>query len=292
MKSLRLTNRDVSIVQTVLAYRALTSQQIERLHFAPENGQTHLTKTSRCLLRLRLLHSHGYLARMEQPQTFSEGRRPYIYLLTEHGANLLASALGKERDEIDWKPAHNRLSPFTLAHWLATQDVRVGVQLSAERHDFGAEWMDEPALRKAHAGDRIELELPQQGVQKAVVVPDGYFSLGTDKGRAHFFVEIDMRTVTGQATSANHRDWQKKILAYVAWQRSGLFTNRYQAKSFRVLTVTTSERRLAHLKAVTERAGGERRFWFATFDRLKDADTLVDFVWNVATRDDRYSVTK
>src|SRR5687767_7313627 len=80
MKSFRLTKRDISIVQTVLACRALTSQQIERLHFPPDKGQPHRTKTSRCLLRLRFLYRQGYLTRVEQPQKLSEGRRPYIYL--------------------------------------------------------------------------------------------------------------------------------------------------------------------------------------------------------------------
>src|SRR4051794_39086562 len=78
----RLTERDVAILQAVYEYRVLTRFHIEQLLFPPG-------ATSRCILRLGLLAANGYLERQEQASRPSEGRKPYLYLLTEKAARQL-----------------------------------------------------------------------------------------------------------------------------------------------------------------------------------------------------------
>ena len=133
--------------------------------------------------------------------------------------------------------------------------------------------------------DRVKLKSERgKGVQ-AAIVPDGYFRLRTNEDTYNFFVEIDRGTVTGEATEWGRRDWGRKIKAYLEYYRSGLYERRYGTRDLRILTVTTGETRLAHLKAVTEEAGGKGRFWFSTFDRIKHGDVLSDSLWNVAARE-------
>jgi hypothetical protein len=281
IRRFHLTARDVQILTAVYEYRVLTRFHIERLLFPPG-------ASSRCILRLRLLHEHGYLERQEQSSTPSEGRKPYLYLLTEQTARLLADALGGEREQIAWKPSDNTLSQLFLGHLLAGQDVHVAVAVSARRHGFAlARWINEAALRSAHAKDVVSVQGPKGGLQKVPVVPDGSFTLRVDDRRAWFFIEIDRGTVTADALDFTRRDWEKKIRAYQAWHASGLFRARYEVPNFRVLTITTGERRLSRLRQVTEEANGRRRYWFSTFDRIRGGDILTDPIWNVASGGDQ-----
>lgn len=59
----------------------------------------------------------------------------------------------------------------------------------------------------------------------------------------------------------------------------------------RILTVTTGQKRLENLLAITEEVGGKARFWFTTFERILHADILVDPIWNVAGADSLRSLT-
>lgn len=276
-RGFRLTDRDISIIRTIYEYRVLTRFHIEALLFPPG-------ATSRCILRLGLLHQHGYLDRQEQASKPSEGRKPYLYLLTEKAAHKLAEVLDCERGDIAWRPADNQLKQLFLDHLLQTQDVHVAVAVSAREHGFELlRWTDEPQLRREHAYDLVTVRGAKGGTQQVPLVPDSYFDLRAGR-RGHFFVEIDRGTVTIDAMDFTQRDWEKKIRAYQEYQASGLFEARYKAPAFRVLTVTPGERRLVRLQQITERANGRSRYWFTTFERIKDADVLTDPIWNVASR--------
>jgi hypothetical protein len=50
-----------------------------------------------------------------------------------------------------------------------------------------------------------------------------------------------------------------------------------------VVTITSGPKRLEHLQGATEKAGGDKRFWFATFDAAKDpATVLTTPIWTRA----------
>ena len=84
-----LTDRDKAVVLDVHEYRLLSCPQIEKLHFQPDKGQTHMTKTSRCRHRLKLLYHHRYLDRIFIPVGPHEGSRPIVYCLDKRGADLV-----------------------------------------------------------------------------------------------------------------------------------------------------------------------------------------------------------
>lgn len=276
-------------MKAIYEYRALATNQVEALLFAPDKGQPRPTKRSACRYRLQLLYHYGFVFRDEQPQKLSEGRKPLVYFLDEAGAEWLAEQLG---EDVDWQPRDNDVAyyPF-LEHLLATNDVRVAMEISARNKQWRiVEWLDDQALKSPQMKDVITLRGPQGGEQQAAVVPDGYCHLETAEKAYHFFVEADLRNVTAMASKWGVRDWARKVQAYLEYHRSGKYEERYGTKDMRVLTVTTGERRLAHLKAVTEKAGGKARFWFTTFEAIKSGDILTSPIWKIASRGDTFAL--
>lgn len=275
----RLTADDISAIILVATYRCLTGRLIASLL------QRDLI-TTRLPTRLRLLAEHEYLDRREPLSLRSEGRPAYAYMLAERGAEIAAHQQGLQRSEIDWKPSDNNVNPLFLSHLMAINQVMVYVTLAARQHGYSIlSWRDDRMLRRAHASDAMSVTLPNGTSRKTTVIPDSYVALRTERGTGHFFFEIDLATITAEATSSQKRDWRLKTLAYQQYRHSGLFAQRYDgATGFRVLTVTTTEDRLATLRSATERANGRSQYWFSTFARIEGNDILVDRLWDVANR--------
>lgn len=288
LPSLRLTKRDIEIINACYEYRALTSAQIHTLIFARDQ-----VSQQRCHHRLKLLFHHGYLHRDEQPTRLSEGRRPLIYFLDRKGAQLLAGYLSISLAELDWDPKDTvaGTSHLFIDHLLKTNDVRIAISLAAQKENVTIEqWIDDKTLRSRQMKDYVTLADAKQHDRKVAIVPDGYFHLTVGDRQSHHFVETDMCTVVGLSTKSGRRDWAKKVRSYLAYHGSGQFQARYHTSSFRVLTVTTGQRRLANLKKITEEAGGKSRFWFTTFEQLTSDTVLSQPIWQIAGREGEYSL--
>ena len=128
----RMTARDEEILRAVYRFRVLTSVQIERLLFLTP-GKPKPSNT-RCNLRLQGLFHHGFLARSEQVQKITDGRKPLLYFLDRRGAEYLAAQDETEVTALDWRPSHNRISPLFLDHLLQTNDVRIDIELACKLH--------------------------------------------------------------------------------------------------------------------------------------------------------------
>lgn len=290
LPGLRITPRDAAILHAVYKYRALTTPQIERLFFSDNRTKESAAKpNTRCQYRLQLLYQHAYLIRDEQPQKLSEGRKPFVYWLAKKGTTVIEELLDGE--ELDWSPTEHQISPLFLEHLLATNDVRVAITTASRRHNFSiAAWLDDRTLKRQQMTDVVTLCGPQGGTQRAAVVPDGYFLLDTGRHLYHHFLEMDLGTVTGAASTWGKRDWARKVQAYLEYYRSGKYQERYKTQGLRILTVTTGEKRLANLKAATEHAGGMARFWFTTFEQARNSDILLDPIWQKASETGLHSL--
>jgi hypothetical protein len=288
----RLTQRDREIVRAIYQHRALTTAQIEALFFPPSNGQGRAPSATRCQHRLKLLYHHGFLMRDEQPlKVLSAARKPLVYLLDQKGAALVAQMLGLDVEEIDWRPKDNQVSTLFLDHLLATNNVRVAITIAARQKGYAIEiWLDDKTLKR-EMKDYVMLTGPQGGQEKAAVVPDGYFALHAGEYRYHHFLEIDLRTVVGEASKWGRRDWARKIKVYLAYHNGGQYQERYGTRSLRILTVTTGEKRLSNLKRITEKSGGRSRFWFTTFDLATSSKILTEPIWQVAGREGLHVLT-
>jgi hypothetical protein len=241
---------------------------------------------------MQLLFHHGYLWRDEMPTRLGEGRRPLVYFLDTIGAELLAQMAGCEVDDLDWNRKGNDVGGQFLEHLLATNDVRIAITMATRTKDWRiGQWIDDRALKRPQMKDYVTLTGPQGGTRRAAVVPDGYFVLDTGQHLYHHFLEVDLCTVTGQASTWGRRDWARKVTAYLEYYRSGAYRERYGTQSLRVLTVTRGERRLENLKAITERAGGRARFWFTTFEHVNPATILTEPIWQVASREGPHTLT-
>lgn len=256
----------------VATHRALTSDQIAHLLWG------HAKASTRCRLRLRLLVDHGYLERAEQPVTLAEGRRPLVYFLDAAGLEVAATELGIAPGEIDWKPSYNSVKWLFLDHLLSTNQVRVGIEYAAPRTGLTiTSWLDDRELSRFK--DQVAIA-GEGGATKTVTVgPDGYLALTAPDGATihRAFIEADRGTVPLTR-------WAEKVKAYLAYFRSPAYRERYHArKPCRVLTVTTTPERMAHMKAVTEGAGGKLLFWFTTYSAIAQPDSILFApVWHMA----------
>lgn len=288
---MELTARDREILKQVFTYRLLTREQIETLLFPPTGGQDHFTKTSKARMRLKLLFHHGYVERIPMfVGTAAWAWRP-IYRLARKGAEIVAADLGVpekklaywgNREDKDHRDSH--VSFLFLEHALKINDVRIAVSIAARKAGYQVEkWLDDTTLKSQEMKDYVALPVGQ-GTRKVAVIPDAYFALNMGTRRAHFLLELDRATMTRQR-------WAIRILAYLTYIGSGKYTTRYQTRSLRILTVTTTEQRLMNLKETTRKTGGGDLFWFTTSDQISASSVFFDPIWRLAN-DERDSGRK
>lgn len=268
---MRLTPRDIALVDAIYRCRVLRRDQAQRLFFPSKNTANQ---------RLKLLHQHGFLARRRLPVEYGQGSGQALYLLGGRGAALVAAQLGVDVAEIGWRRTHNHVSSPFLEHTLMINDVRLAVEAAASQQGYQIEtWLREEELKVAP--DRVWVETQARQRRRIAIVPDAYFRLSTAGHRACFFLEAD------RATETQGR-WAQKIRAYLAYVHSGSYLRRYGSRSLRVITVTTGEKRMVNLVRTTAqvcRADEQRLFWFATLDQIAPEAVLDAPIWRIPEHD-------
>jgi hypothetical protein len=255
---MRLTARDVEILKTVAEYRIVRQDHIQTLFFGSRSTAQY---------RLSHLFQHGFLARHFLP--VYAGWSPTLYTLDTRGVEMLRS---------EWQYTAPTWNPHVghefLAHTLSIADVRVAISLACRAVNYKLIlWRSEAEMKADY--DRVMIRLANGSNQTISLIPDSYFVVETPQGRAHFFVELDRGTETLKRFAI-------KVLAYQAYVANGQYQKRYPTRSLRVLTVTTSPKRLAHLKTTTEQVGGGRMFWFATANDVLPEKALTAPIWHIA----------
>lgn len=296
---IRLQRRDVELLMALHTARYMTAPQIAALFWReskPGTKDPHASKLRASQRRLRQLAEEELVRRIEIPVKMGEGRKPYVYALAK-GAVPILESVGISGDDVEWKQKpREENSPF-LEHLLASVDFRIALTLACEQHPDVTlvEWMDERELKRDP--DRVEIKSKRGKQQSVAIVPDAAFTLrivqaGGKAGRIFRFVEIDRATVTVEPSKWKRRGWAKKVRAYLSYldrrtvrQGGGAvtqFTARYGAPTARILTVTTTDLRLANLKAATEKVGGGSLFWFTTFEQVTSETVLTAPIWQEA----------
>jgi hypothetical protein len=265
---MRLTERDIDVVEAVNRYRVLKQEQIQSLYFGSQ---------ATAKFRLAKLYDHGYLERKFLPVMLGEGRSPTLYVLDKKGADLLRVERGY--DELMWYSSSKDLKTEFLEHTIAINEVMVAVTLAARQEGFILEkWAGENDLKADY--DYVTIRTASGKRERVPVLPDSYFSLIAHNRRHHFFLELDRGTMTLDR-------FKTKVRAYMAYHESGGYEKRYGTKSLRVLTViaakSSGEKRIKNLKMASEQVGGKHRFWFATANLLIPKTILIVPVWQVAS---------
>lgn len=289
-KRIYLTERDLEILQAIGTARYMTAPQVEALFWCHLKGVTYGTKKA-CQRRLRLLTHHHLLRRIELPVKRGEGSKPYIYALDRRGAELLMQEVGIDPAVAEWRPRSREENYPFLQHLLDTTDFRIALLRACEaRHVTLVSWTDEREIKSQEAYDHVELLGPLGGPQKVAVIPDASFVISRGDRQARYVLEIDRGTVTIAPTLWNRRGWIQKIKAYMEYYQSGLYEKRYQTTSMLVLTITTSQARLAQMKETTEEVGGDSRFLFTTFENAQADMLLTGEIWYRAAHAESYSL--
>jgi len=262
---MRLTERDIQMVLAVHEHRTLRADQVQRLFFPSRNTANE---------RLKRLYQHRFLQRRWLPVEYGRGMGQAIYLLGRRGADLVAEQQGIEAEAVGWRGARNRVGALFLEHHLMLNDVRIALTQAAKTVGYLVEtWVEDEAFRAK--ADHVYVQAGRSGRQRVAIIPDAYCVVNQGDKRAHFFVEVDRATLSG-------RRWRQRVRAYLAYTLGGGYTRRFRTRSLRILTVTTSDKRLTNLRRATEEAGGGSLYWFSTCDRLESADALQSPIWQVA----------
>lgn len=244
---LRVTPRDLDILDDLASYRFLSVPQITALYF---------TSASTAEGRLRQLVDAGLVVRVFMPVRPFDKTSTTIYALGAKGAALLAP-----RHEGS-KPRHltpkDHRSALFLDHTLRRNDVRICLEL-LDRTLPGFHllaWKQAPedvrgaAVVATRYGGRVRVP----------VVPDGFFAFRVKSTVTAYCVEIDMGTVNTEKMLARYR-------AYLTWWREGGAARKFGPAPMRVLTMTTTTSRMETLRRLARAAPppGVRSnlLWFA-----------------------------
>jgi hypothetical protein len=91
-------------------------------------------------------------------------------------------------------------------------------------------------------GPQLKAEVKLKG-RRLAVIPDGFFTIQNKGQHHHFFLEADRSTMTT-------RRYLRKLRAYWLWWKTGGPRSKFQIPRFRVLTLTTSEKRKESLRTL------------------------------------------
>ncbi len=294
-----MTDRDYRILYFLALFGGLRAMELSTLEFWKDPTHWQPKPHKNCQQRLLFLHKGGYVTHLEQASIPSEGRRPFIHLITQKGIKALAAHRGVEVNELRWRKVDLRSGTQFLDHLMSINEVIVATMFATKHLNVPSElvtWIDDLQLRKDHSKDIIQWEGKTGTVEEGTIIPDSYIVIHREvpnpKDRAkHFFLEADLGTETIVASKDERRSWDRKIRAYASYyQPKGRYEQRYKTTTGRVLTVTTSQRRLANLKRISEEAGAGAKYWFSTFELLTPLSVLTQPIWQQAGKEGLFSI--
>ncbi len=257
------------IIKALDNFLYLDNDQVETLLFRHGRTATGKTRSPKgaayaANTALRRLFDAGYVDRIP---VFLPGLKPhtvkshYVNALSTRGARVVAELLKEEGRTPRWRRSllPHPWQPLLHGYWIR-QFAVTGRSASEARGWRWWSWFNDrqlAALKKEHGA-------------RFTAVPDAFFVItnpGTGKDFPHF-LEIDLGTETVAARSPGRLDWRGKVESYLDYFDHH-FREQFGLSALPiVLTVTESEKRLAHLLAATGAAGGGGRFWFITLARL------------------------
>jgi hypothetical protein len=227
------------------------------------------------LRRLQLLFHHGYLDRPPmQIDWYTRGSEPLVYALGNRGAEILEAEDGVKRGGIRWNAKNRNLSRVFLHHALAVAEVMVAFEVACRSRE-GVQFIPPREVLAGAPAEPRPLRLPfrwqvevRQGgkIHSLGVEPDRVFGLRfvdepEGRHRAFFFLEAD-RGMMPVAEGLEQTSLLRKLLSYRERWRQGLHRTHLGIRNFRVLTVTTSRKRVEHLVDMSRMlsGGGSRIF--------------------------------
>jgi hypothetical protein len=278
----RLADGDTEIMRLLARHRFLRST-----HIAALVGRS-LDRTNDRLCRL--FHA-GYVDRPRAQLDYypTMGSAPMVYALADQGARFLNELDGTHFDNPAWSRKNRQAGRPFIEHQLEVVDFYVALEIAArERSDLRLLPLDEliaafpHETRTARNPVSLQATISQCGFQHEFgLVPDLAFGLMfPDGSRRCFLVEIDRGTMPITRSDIRQTSFARKMRGYLTAHNAGEHTRRFGWRTFRVLTVTTDERRMLSMiktaQAIHSPTGpGASLFFFATRDALRAGSPLA-----------------
>ena len=277
----RITEDDIAIVRLLARHRFLRS-----IHIAALVGRS-LDRVNDRLLRL--FHA-GYLDRPRAQLDYypTAGSAPYIYALADRGARLLVEHDGIEFANVEWSRRNREAGRPFIAHQIEVMDFYVALECAMRQREDLA--LLHPADLVAAFPNQsfapsnpfaLHVSLTHEGIAHRIgVAPDLAFGLRfADGSRRCFMVEIDRGTMPVERSDIRQTSFARKMHAYLTAYAKRLHERHFGWKAFRVLTVTTDERRMQTmietLRAIrVPHSPGAALFYFATRENLRTRGPL------------------
>ena len=221
-----LTERDQVLLRLVADYGMLSTEQAYRLCFP---------SVSRTRKRLRLLWQHGFIKRNVRPVRMGEGSSALLYTLRRKGQAALS------RDSDDPSTEVSRIRKSLGEHALKINDFRAALTLAIRRTE---------GLRLHTWGQGREFRFSAtvsgpHGSKLVPIVPDAFFIVEGAGRDFSYFLEIDRGTT-------DYGRIRAKLEGYSNLWQSRVASSQLGIRSFRVLYVTTTEKRLQKMLAVLQ----------------------------------------
>jgi len=262
---IRISCRDLALFEALSSYRILSTSQVAVL-FTPS-----YTAAQRLLRRL---HNADTIIRVFEPIARSGSAKESVWALARRGAAELS-----RRNEIPL-PSHlsekDTRSNLFIDHTLARNDFRICFELLSKRGKLELlDWKQSPD----DIGFTVELRGPHGGIQRVPLVADGYVVVRCKGKTHHLLLESDMGTMS-------LKRMERKYRAYWKWWKNGGHKSEFDAGNMRILTVTSSYRRLDNLRRLAMSApanghNGSGLFWFSTLPHVDPnvPDEVLERVW-------------
>jgi len=250
---IQLTDRDEVILRALHKYRFLTTEHLQIL--TETDSAWGMNK------RLRLLYDHKFTDRPKaQHAIFSHAdKRPVVHALGNEGAKLLSSRFGIAMPpSVYWTEKNRRIREKHIEHTLGISDFMVGM-IKVCREAGNLRVIDKEEILAQSPKQTNQGKYPfrwktivhiQGQAHDIAIVPDYVFGLeyldeAEGRNKSFFFLEVDRGGMSiVRTTTINQTSFLRKMQSYEdTWNRK-LVEKRFGIKSFRVLTLTSSDQRI------------------------------------------------
>ncbi len=284
---IRLTEDDLAVIRHVARHRFLRSTHLLRLL---DNRST-----KKLLERLGALYHNGYLDRPRAQLDYyaTAGSAPIVYAIGNRGMAVLAEFDGRPRARVDWTDKNRTAGRVFIEHTLLTADLAVAFECSSRRASNVRLISASDILTTAPQATRNASNpwaLPARIVHGDAahdvrVIPDQVFGLDFSEARkrSYFFVEADRATMPVMRSHPRQTSFHQKVLAYLAGAgAANTHGKRFGIGNFRVLTITTSQERIATMLEAVRHAtkgSGSNQFLFTDRATLLRCPDVLKLEW-------------
>ena len=275
---MHLTQRDEQIIKRCWEDKLLSTSDLQKLFFGAR---------ARCIHRLKLLYSNGYVDRYFLPVLWPyRGATEALYTIGTRGDGVVSLQLGLDKTYIARTRREFRArmqSPsflLTFRHLRTINHTRIRIQQAFELNQACqlVQWIPERLLEERF--QMVQNNQPRRTKLRA----DGFLQYQhVQTGKLYSgFVEVDLGTMS-------KRQIEAKIERYLAYFATRHPEQKYRTRWFRVLFITTHPERAEQLwSTISQQASSI--FWLTSFQELDASDWLSRGVWFRAGHEGRHSL--